>query len=298
MHTHLSAGEFTALTGLSAKALRLYGERGVLSPAAVDPQTNYRSYSPAQLRQGITVDLLRRAGVPVTELTRWADYPFVERRQELALRRAMEDFFLDVAEEISRSDPARLAAQSTPAEPLPWAGVSYGFPVPGEAQERIEVFGAQALVLPAVDAAFEEALTDLGLAPATHRWTAVPETTGPAAARQAAMVIARPCSTDLSAAGRRHVAERVQHQSGVEVGVVTGTLPRRLEITFPVDGLGERTLVQEAAQDHQQLLAFAHHCARGRLTMIGKSARQVVAGSSLSTPAAPPITVFDAQPNA
>ncbi len=160
------------------------------------------------------------------------------------------------------------------------------------------MFGAQALVLPAVDAAFEEAMTDLGLAPATHRWTAVPEATGPAAAQQAAMVIARPCSTDLSAAGRRHVAERVQQHSGVAVAVVTGTLPRRLEITFPVDGLDERTPVQEAAHDYQQLLAFAHHCTREGLTMIGKSARQVVAGSSLSTPAAPPTTVFDAQPNA
>ncbi|WP_164702187.1 hypothetical protein [Modestobacter sp. KNN46-3] len=107
-------------------------ERGVLSPDTVDPHTNYRSYSSAQLRQGVTVDLLRRAGVPVTELTRWADYPFADRRQELALRRAMEDFSLDVAEEISRSDLARLTVQSTPADPLPWAGVSYGFPVPAK----------------------------------------------------------------------------------------------------------------------------------------------------------------------
>ena len=37
MDDRLTAGEFQRLTGLSAKALRLYAEREVLAPAAVDP---------------------------------------------------------------------------------------------------------------------------------------------------------------------------------------------------------------------------------------------------------------------
>ena len=40
----MNIGEFAALTGLGVKALRHYDERGVLTPAAVDPVSGYRKY--------------------------------------------------------------------------------------------------------------------------------------------------------------------------------------------------------------------------------------------------------------
>ncbi|MEV0732953.1 MerR family DNA-binding transcriptional regulator [Polymorphospora sp. NPDC050346] len=42
MKDDLTAGEFQAITGLSAKALRLYAERGILVPASVAPHSGYR----------------------------------------------------------------------------------------------------------------------------------------------------------------------------------------------------------------------------------------------------------------
>ena len=64
----LSIGEFGRRSHLSAKALRLYGELGLLVPACVDPDTDYRSYEVAQVEQARHVALLRRIGVPLAEI--------------------------------------------------------------------------------------------------------------------------------------------------------------------------------------------------------------------------------------
>ncbi len=46
----LSIGRFARLTGLSIGALRHYDEMGLLPPAAVSPETGYRSYRRDQAR--------------------------------------------------------------------------------------------------------------------------------------------------------------------------------------------------------------------------------------------------------
>lgn len=89
------------MTGLSAKALRLYAERGIRTPASVDPASGYRFDDRAQLRHGITTDLLRRAQVPLAELASAADFDFEDWRGKVALRRSLEDFYLAVAEVVS-----------------------------------------------------------------------------------------------------------------------------------------------------------------------------------------------------
>jgi DNA-binding transcriptional MerR regulator len=61
-------GEFATASRLSHKALRLYGERGLLAPAWVDPDSGYRYYRPEQLRAATLIALLRRAGVPLAEV--------------------------------------------------------------------------------------------------------------------------------------------------------------------------------------------------------------------------------------
>ena len=75
----LSIGTFSALTGLSPKALRLYHEQGLLAPVTVDAATGYRWWSPAQVPVGARIALLRRAGIPLGEIAAFLDDPSVAR---------------------------------------------------------------------------------------------------------------------------------------------------------------------------------------------------------------------------
>ncbi|MFG1927853.1 MerR family transcriptional regulator [Cryptosporangium sp. NPDC048952] len=61
-------GEFARAAGLTAKALRLYDESGLLPPAAVDPESGYRFYDPAQLAAAELIVELRRIGMPLAEI--------------------------------------------------------------------------------------------------------------------------------------------------------------------------------------------------------------------------------------
>ena len=64
----LSIGEFSVRSRLSPKALRLYQELGLLEPAAVDPDTGYRSYEVAQLERAHLIALLRQIALPLAEI--------------------------------------------------------------------------------------------------------------------------------------------------------------------------------------------------------------------------------------
>jgi DNA-binding transcriptional MerR regulator len=62
----MSIGEFARRSRLSPKALRLYDELGLLSPARVDELSGYRYYESAQLGQARLIASLRQVGVPLT----------------------------------------------------------------------------------------------------------------------------------------------------------------------------------------------------------------------------------------
>ncbi|MEV7187298.1 MerR family transcriptional regulator [Kitasatospora sp. NPDC093102] len=64
----ITIGELAARTRLSLKALRLYGERGLLPPALVDPRTGVRRYGPAQVERARRIALLRAAGLPLARI--------------------------------------------------------------------------------------------------------------------------------------------------------------------------------------------------------------------------------------
>ncbi len=64
----MSIGRFARLTGLTVKALRHYDEVGLLRPAAVDPDTGYRSYASAQVRRAETIRKLRRLEFPLDDV--------------------------------------------------------------------------------------------------------------------------------------------------------------------------------------------------------------------------------------
>lgn len=57
------------MTYLTVKALRLYQERGLLTPVQVDPSSGYRYYSPDQVPIAQVIRRLRDLGMPLDELT-------------------------------------------------------------------------------------------------------------------------------------------------------------------------------------------------------------------------------------
>jgi DNA-binding transcriptional MerR regulator len=68
MTTELSIGEFSRRTRLSPKALRLYGELNLLSPARVDPDSGYRFYREDQIEPARLIGLLRRIDMPLATI--------------------------------------------------------------------------------------------------------------------------------------------------------------------------------------------------------------------------------------
>ena len=63
-------GEFSRITGLSIKALRLYHEKGIIEPHAVDKRTGYRYYNHRDAEKARTVRLLKRLELPLEEIAR------------------------------------------------------------------------------------------------------------------------------------------------------------------------------------------------------------------------------------
>jgi DNA-binding transcriptional MerR regulator len=55
-----SIGEFSKITGLSIKALRLYHEQGILVPSAISQSSNYRYYDQVNVERARAIALLRR----------------------------------------------------------------------------------------------------------------------------------------------------------------------------------------------------------------------------------------------
>ena len=64
----VSIGEFARRSRLSVKALRLYDELGVLTPARVDRSTGYRYYDVAQLEAARLVAMLRQIDLPLVAI--------------------------------------------------------------------------------------------------------------------------------------------------------------------------------------------------------------------------------------
>lgn len=291
----LTAGEFQAVTGLSAKALRLYAERGILVPASVDPDSRYRRYRRTQVRHGVVVDLLRRAQVPLAEMGSSTAFDFDEWRERVQVRRTIEDFHLAVAERVAAFEPGQFQAHSSPAPAQDWVGVIVEDELPTDAEAWVEALPGLAVDLPAIDGAFGAALDDLGVPPPERVWTAVPDT---GRAGTAQMLLARPVAGGADAPPRALIEQRVRAGSGRAVRAVTGTLPDRVEITFTPAVRGEPSLVEDAAAGYLHVLAFDDHIARHGLTAVGRTARQVVPGPSLYSASGhgEPMSVFDVRP--
>lgn len=81
----LTTGEFARQTRLTAKALRLYNEIGLLGPADLDAASGHRHYGADQVRTGRLIGMLRGADLSLAEIgLLLADLP---GERELASRR-------------------------------------------------------------------------------------------------------------------------------------------------------------------------------------------------------------------
>lgn len=114
----MTISEFAMSTGLTAKTLRFYDERGILTPADVDPRTGYRRYSAAQMRDATTIRVLRAAGMPLEQIG--AEIVEPDRQDQLvrahtrtlAAERSVQDRALAVAERL-RADLADASQPET-----------------------------------------------------------------------------------------------------------------------------------------------------------------------------------------
>lgn len=82
MENLVPIGEFASASRLSQKALRLYGENGLLPPAWVDPDSGYRYYRLDQVRDATLIALLRRAGLTLAEIRAFLRDPSPDRLEE------------------------------------------------------------------------------------------------------------------------------------------------------------------------------------------------------------------------
>jgi DNA-binding transcriptional MerR regulator/effector-binding domain-containing protein len=89
----ISIGDFASASRLSQKALRLYGENGLLPPAWVDPDNGYRYYRLDQLHTATLIALLRRAGLSLAEIRSFLREPSLEQLD--AYERQVADEFAE-----------------------------------------------------------------------------------------------------------------------------------------------------------------------------------------------------------
>jgi len=62
-------GQFSKMVRLSVKALRLYAEQGLLIPAHIDSETNYRYYKASQAKRAEIIRILRSVDMPLKDIS-------------------------------------------------------------------------------------------------------------------------------------------------------------------------------------------------------------------------------------
>ena len=64
----VTIGQFSQMTRLSTKALRLYDQNGLIPPAHIDPSSGYRYYDLTQANRAEAVRILRSIDMPLDEI--------------------------------------------------------------------------------------------------------------------------------------------------------------------------------------------------------------------------------------
>lgn len=68
MAARVTIGEFSTMTRLTRKALRLYHDAGLLEPVDVDPSSGYRYYDVSQVASAQVIKRLRDLDMPLPDV--------------------------------------------------------------------------------------------------------------------------------------------------------------------------------------------------------------------------------------
>ena len=206
----LTIGSFARAVGLTPSALRHYDECGLLPPAATDPVTGYRYYTPDLARRARLVAALREAGVPIDTMR-----TIVHGEPEVA-QKALRDL-LDARAERAARDEAALAAVLEAVEGA----------ADQESSAVAEVDGrALAAALRQVRAAAD---------------------VDPASPLSAVLVDVTPDGVDVVATNRFWMALRTLRSAGSGSGRVVLGLPTATRLAAALDAAGEVTVEVTAA---------------------------------------------------
>ncbi len=74
MNQYLSIGKVSKLKNVSIKSLRYYDRIGILKPAFVNAETNYRYYTPEQLCLLDAITLCIKLGIPLKDLNNYVEH--------------------------------------------------------------------------------------------------------------------------------------------------------------------------------------------------------------------------------
>lgn len=117
-----SIGEFSRVSGLSIKALRIYHERGILVPHTIDGETGYRYYDAGNIERARIVRLLRGMEFSLTEIVEILDdvsdeadaIAFLEHKKSdiLAKIRMQKQVVMSIDMIIAREKEAAMALEN------------------------------------------------------------------------------------------------------------------------------------------------------------------------------------------
>lgn len=93
-----SIGEFSKMTSLSLKSLRLYHEKGILIPTRVDEFTGYRTYDEANYETAKTIKILKQYDFSLAEIKEVLE----ECHDESALTELLVEKLRDIEKKIHR----------------------------------------------------------------------------------------------------------------------------------------------------------------------------------------------------
>jgi DNA-binding transcriptional MerR regulator len=100
----LSIGEFASLGRVSVRMLRHYDAIGLLHPAAVDPFTGYRSYTPAQITALNRIVEFKELGLTLDQVRRIVDDEVGPQQLEVMLTTARAELQQSLSEGTARLD--------------------------------------------------------------------------------------------------------------------------------------------------------------------------------------------------
>jgi len=122
MKTSYSIGEFSQITGLSAKTLRFYHEKGILDPTSVDGATGYRFYADSKIEKARVIMRLRQMEFSIEDIaTVFAEcgddaeiLNHLERQKKFLQQRISEDrdIVRSLGEIIAKEKEAKLILES------------------------------------------------------------------------------------------------------------------------------------------------------------------------------------------